>query len=294
MYNNIIQLPKISDPRGNLSFFENLEQIPFVIQRVFWIYDVPGGENRGAHAYFDTEEFIVAISGSFDVAIDNGNGEKQVFHLNRSYSGIYIPPMHWYEVLNFSTNSLCLVCASQKYNPSDYIRNYDEFCSMVRDSKPKFRIPIDSVLKREFQNNPITSTVYDCSIIELDKHHSNRKGNLSVVENHKDIPFDIKRCYYLYDVPGGESRGAHAHKSLFQLVVAASGSFTITLNDGKVKRTFSLNRPYHGLLITPGIWRELDDFSSGSVCLVMASEKYDGEDYIRDYDEFLKYKEIEK
>lgn len=134
------------------------------------------------------------------------------------------------------------------------------------------------------------STVYDCTIIELDKHHSDRKGNISVVENSKDVPFDVKRTYYLYDVPGGESRGGHAHKELRQLIVAASGSFTVTLDDGHVKRTFNLNRPYQGLYVVPGIWRTLDDFSSGAVCLVLASERYDEADYIRDYDKFLEYK----
>ena len=121
----------------------------------------------------------------------------------------------------------------------------------------------------------IGNTVFDCRIIELDKHHSDRKGNLSVVENFKDVPFGVKRVYYLYDVPGGESRGGHAHKALHQLIVAVSGSFAVTLDDGKDKKTFALNRPYQGLLIVPGIWRALDDFSSGSVCLVLASEKYD-------------------
>lgn len=134
------------------------------------------------------------------------------------------------------------------------------------------------------------NSVYDCTIIELDKHHSDRKGNLSVVQNGDTIPFDVKRVYYLYDVPGGESRGAHAHKELSQLIVAASGSFTVTLDDGKVKRSFLLNRPYQGLLVVPGIWRDLDDFSSGSVCMVLASHPYDKEDYIRDYDDFLEYK----
>lgn len=134
------------------------------------------------------------------------------------------------------------------------------------------------------------STVYDCTIIELDKHHSDRKGNISVVENSKDVPFDVKRTYYLYDVPGGESRGGHAHKKLRQLIIAASGSFNVTLDDGHVKRTFNLNRPYQGLYVMPGIWRTLDDFSSGAVCLVLASERYDEKDYIRDYNEFLKYK----
>lgn len=134
------------------------------------------------------------------------------------------------------------------------------------------------------------TSVFDCSMIELDKHHSERKGNLSVVENGDTLPFDVKRVYYLYDVPGGESRGAHAHKNLKQLIIAASGSFTVTLDDGKVKRSFTLNRPYQGLLVVPGIWRELDDFSSGSVCLVLASEKYDAEDYIRDYEKFIGFK----
>ena len=134
------------------------------------------------------------------------------------------------------------------------------------------------------------SIVYDCTIIELDKHHSDRKGNISVVENNETVPFEVKRTYYLYDVPGGESRGGHAHKELSQLIVAASGSFSVTLDDGNVRRTFLLNRPYQGLYVVPGIWRTLDDFSSGAVCLVLASHKYDEADYIREYNEFLNYK----
>ncbi|WP_019208911.1 sugar 3,4-ketoisomerase [Phocaeicola abscessus] len=134
------------------------------------------------------------------------------------------------------------------------------------------------------------ANVYQCSIIRMDKHHSERKGNITVVENNIVIPFDIKRIYYLYDIPGGEERGAHAHKELQQLIVAVSGSFDVVLDDGCVKRTFTLNRPYQGLLIVPGIWRELRNFSSGSVCLVLASHKYDENDYIRDYEDYLKYK----
>ena len=133
------------------------------------------------------------------------------------------------------------------------------------------------------------SAVYDCSIIQIDKHH-HAKGNISVIENWNTIPFAVKRVYYLYDVPGGESRGGHAHKELQQLIIAASGSFNVTLDDGRVKRTFTLNRPYQGLLIVPGIWRELDDFSSGSVCMVLASHLYEASDYIRNYDVFLNMK----
>lgn len=130
----------------------------------------------------------------------------------------------------------------------------------------------------------------DCYIIELDRHHSNRKGDISVVENEDAVPFDIKRIYYLYDVPGGVSRGGHAHRQLYQLIVAVSGCFTVTLDDGEQKKSFVLNRPYNGLLVKPGIWRILDDFSSGSVCLVLASEKYNEEDYIREYGEFIQFR----
>ena len=135
------------------------------------------------------------------------------------------------------------------------------------------------------------TTVYDCSVIELSKHHSDRKGNLSVVENDISVPFDVKRTYYLYDVPGGESRGGHAHKGLHQLIVAVSGSFSVTLDDGSIKRTYTLNRPYQGLLVVPGIWRTLDDFSSGAVGRVLASEGYTEDDYIRSYEDFIRFKE---
>jgi len=132
--------------------------------------------------------------------------------------------------------------------------------------------------------------VYDCTIVELDRHHSHRKGDISVVENSLTVPFNVKRVYYLYDIPGGASRGGHAHKILQQFVVAVSGSFSVILDDGIIKRSFHLNRPYQGLLIEAGIWRTLEDFSSGSVCLVLASELYDKEDYITDYEKFLEFR----
>ena len=133
------------------------------------------------------------------------------------------------------------------------------------------------------------STVYDCSIVEMQKNQ-NRAGNITIVESNTSIPFAIKRVYYLYDVPADEERGGHGHKELYQLIVASSGSFTITLYDGKTKRSFQLNNPNQGLLVVPGIWRELNNFSSGSVCLVLASMAYSEEDYIRLYDDFIKYK----
>lgn len=131
------------------------------------------------------------------------------------------------------------------------------------------------------------SSVYECSIVYLSKVH-NRAGNITAIENKKSIPFDIKRVYYLYDVPGGEERGGHAHYELQQFVVALSGAFDVLLDDGTNKKVVHLDRPFIGLHITTGIWRELLNFSSGSVCLVLASHKYDESDYIRDYDSFIR------
>ena len=133
------------------------------------------------------------------------------------------------------------------------------------------------------------STVHDCSIIELPKIH-NRAGNITPIENFINIPFKIKRIYYLYDIPGGEERGGHAHKNLRQLIVAASGSFDVLLDDGINRKIVHLNRPYFGLLMPNLIWRELMNFSSGSICLVLASHRYNEKDYLRNYKDFLKFK----
>ena len=130
----IIDLPKFLDARGNLSFAEPNSHVPFEIQRTYWVYDVPGGEASGGHAFFDTKESIIALSGSFDVIVDDGK-EKKTFHLNRSYYGLYIPQGMWREMDNFSTNSLALEFASTKYDPSDYIRDYAEFLKLKEDGK---------------------------------------------------------------------------------------------------------------------------------------------------------------
>jgi len=129
------------------------------------------------------------------------------------------------------------------------------------------------------------SSIFDCVILPLNKIH-NRAGNITILEGHNNVPFDIRRVYYLYDIPGGESRGGHAHKELSQLIVAASGSFNVLLNDGKNQKMVNLNRPDYGLFVVPWIWRELLDFSSGAICLVLASGKYDENDYMRDFHDF--------
>ena len=130
----IVELPKFLDARGNLSFVQNSTHVPFEIRRTYWLYDVPGGESRGGHAYKETEEFVIALSGSFDVIVDSGV-EKYTFHLNRSYYGLYIPKGMWREMDNFSTNSLALEFASTNYNPKDYIRDYNEFLKLKEDGK---------------------------------------------------------------------------------------------------------------------------------------------------------------
>ncbi len=128
----IVQLPKIEDPRGNLSIIEQFKNIPFEIRRVYWIYDVPGGDDRGEHAYKENQEFIVALSGSFDVILDDGF-EKKKYSLNRSYFGLYVPKGMWRKMTNFSTNSLALVLSSTDYSDDDYIMNYDEFKKWRRE-----------------------------------------------------------------------------------------------------------------------------------------------------------------
>lgn len=131
--------------------------------------------------------------------------------------------------------------------------------------------------------------IYSCNVLELSKIH-NPQGNITIVQSDSVLPFRVKRVYYLYDVPGGSERGGHAHKALQQMIVAASGSFDVILDDGAMKKTVHLNRPNYGLLVTTGIWREIINFSSGAICLVLASDKYDPSDYIHDYSEFLRIK----
>lgn len=282
----IVELPKFLDVRGNLSFAQEFSHIPFKIRRVYWLYDVPGGVARGGHAEKNNEELIIALSGAFEITIDDGTKSK-TFVLNRSYYGLYIPKGLWREIKEFSTNALALEFGSIPFTQDDYIRDYGEFKAYIKTNHPE--LTVAPLKERELLLNKKYS-VFDCSMVELDRHHSERKGNLTVVENGETLPFDVKRVYYLYDVPGGENRGSHAHKELSQLIIAASGSFTVTLDDGKCKRSFFLNRPYQGLYVKPGMWRDLEDFSSGAVCMVLASDVYKVEDYIRDYNSFIEFR----
>lgn len=288
----IIQLPKIADPRGNLSIVEQIKQIPFEIKRVHWIYDVPGGLDRGGHAFKETEEFIVALSGSFDVLIDDGNKHHK-FPLNRSYFGLYVPKGMWRTMTNFSTNSLALVLSSTDYDENDYVSDYEEYKVWRKDIS---KVPTITDARTSVKlNNPLSKymledakSVFDCSLCELNKMHD-PEGNLTYIYENVHVPFLINRVFYSYDIPGGESRGAHAHKHCHQFLIAASGSFEVVLDDGTNKRTVLLNRPFWGLHVPPGIWAAEQGFSSGSICLVLASHGYEEEDYIRNYEDYLRH-----
>ena len=288
----LMDLPKIVDPRGNLSIIEQKKHIPFEIKRAHWIYDVPGGIERGGHAYKETEEFIVALSGSFDVVVDDGF-EKSIYPLNRSYFGLFVPKGIWRTMSNFSTNSLALVLSSTDYDENDYVSDYSEYkiwrkdCSKVptkTDSKTSVNVNIPKAKLSTTEGR----SVFDCSLCELNKMHD-PEGNLTFMYENVHVPFPINRVFYSYDIPGGEDRGAHAHKMCHQFLIAASGSFEVVLDDGTNKRTVLLNRPFWGLHVPPGIWASEQGFSSGSICLVLASDRYSEEDYIRNYDDFLDY-----
>lgn len=281
----IIKLPKITDRRGNLSFLEMQQHIPFSIARTYWLYDIPGGQKRGSHAFKNQREIIIALSGSFDVILDDGK-EKRSYTLNRSYEALYVPNMMWRSLENFSTNAVCLVIASEPYNEDDYIRNYKTFKKFLPLIGNQDATPLAGQGKRIDSHY---HTVYDCSLIELPVI-KNRAGNITPVHSADNIPFSIERVFYIYDIPSGAKRGIHAHKYCHEVLIAASGSFEVELDDGVNKKTVLLNRPMLGLHIPPGIWATEKNYSSGAICLALASELYDSEDYIKTYTDFKKYR----
>ena len=284
----IIDLPKIEDERGNLSFIEGERHLPFAIRRAYWIYDVPGGEKRGSHAFRRQEEFIVALSGSFDVVLSDGVHEQRI-HLSRSYRGVYVPPMYWRTLENFSTNSLGLVLSSTHYDPEDYIWEIDR----LRSERAQSAI---SAAEVESPSLPLPDpkscyTLDDCQVLDLPGFTELRRGWLTAIEERSELlPFDLKRVFYIYDIPSGAVRGAHAHYEAWQFIVSASSCFEVVLDDGHQRKSIRLDRPFKGLLVPPGIWCHLHDFSSAAVALVLTSEGYDPKDYICDYEQYLEYR----
>ncbi len=288
----IISLPKITDPRGNLTFIEELKHIPFQIARAYWVYDVPGGETRGSHAFKEQHEIIVALSGSFDIVVHDG-GKEQRFTLNRSYQGLYLPPMTWRTVENFSTNSAYLVLSSHHFDANDYIRDFEVFISASKEYNNTDSEAAQTIVgqKSAATTALATTTIDDCKTIHLPRVVAGN-GHLTIVEGDNTIPYDIKRAYYLYDIPASSERGAHAHKKCHRFLVAISGSFDVELDDGVNKKTVRLDRPFYGLYVAPGVWTAIDSFSGGSICLSLASELYSEDDYIREYDEYQEYRNV--
>ena len=297
----IVQFPKFLDERGNLSVLESRKQVPFSFRRCYWIYDVPGGELRGSHAFRNQHEIIIALSGSFDAVIHDGNGERR-YSLSRTYYGLYLPPMHYRTLDNFSTNSLALVVSSTAYDESDYIWDRDDFCNQKKDWKfSPLPAPCNGTAPIGTASGIATfvaapdlesvrkATIDDCALMTLPRH-SERSGSLTSIENSKDNPFDVKRIFYLYAIPGGENRGGHAHKECHQMLVAASGAFDVKVSDGRNEKGYRLDRPYYGLHIPPGVWAEELNFSSGSICLALASQEFNESDYWRRFEDYLAFK----
>ena len=283
----ILNLPKIVDRRGNLSFLEAEKTVPFNISRVYWIYDIPGGQKRKSRAYIEQQEIIIALSGSFDVTTDDGKN-KQRYTLNRSYEALYIPNGVWHNIENFSTNSICLVLSSTSYDENDYIRNYKDYKKTLKSSAFKNIIIPDGEVASPKQSETY-STVYDCSLLEFPVR-KDRTGTITPIHSADTVPFPIRRVFYIYDIPSGESRGMHAHKRCHEVLVATSGSFEVELDDGTNKRIITLNKPMYGLHIPPGVWATEKEYSSGVTCLALASDIYDERDYIKSYSDFKKYR----
>jgi dTDP-4-dehydrorhamnose 3,5-epimerase-like enzyme len=279
---NIIPLSKIEDNRGNLTFIEAKKHVPFDIKRTYWVYDVPAGEIRGGYAFKQQSLVMVVLSGSVEVLINDGSKALNLC-LTRSDKALNLPPLSWMEFKNFSTNTVCLFLSSHIYDEKDYIRDFNEFIFLC-ETRPNFYEHMPNVVSVSKLNR--RPSVYDAFIIELSQI-GERNGHITIAEGVKDLPFEVKRVFYIYDIPAGVSRGAHSHKSCHQFLVATSGAFEVQLDDGRNKRTVRLDRPYYGLYIPPGIWANEQSFSGGVICLALTSHIYSEDDYIRNYKDFI-------
>jgi uncharacterized RmlC-like cupin family protein len=248
-----IELPKITDRRGILSFIEAGNHLPFPIVSACWIY---GNQRNKSNLQGIPDKVIVALSGSFTVLIDNGKDERRHI-LNNPAQALYIPSMMSYSLEGASTDSVCLVISSRSS-------------------------PVELSGKNE-KNELKKFSVEDCSLIKFPR----------IQNSDENIPFDIKRIFYIYDIPSGQTRGMHAHKYCHEVLIATSGSFQVELDDGTNKKNVVLDRPDYGLHIPPDIWATETGYSSGTVCLALASGIYDAENYIHTYSEFKKYRQHE-
>jgi dTDP-4-dehydrorhamnose 3,5-epimerase-like enzyme len=265
---SLVALPQIPEPRGNLTVLEECVHPPFPIGSVRWFYDVPAGTSWRAGESRLGDALIVALSGSFEVVLGRRRSRSAV-RLSRANTGLQVPAGLDWTVHDASTNSVGLVISSQE--------------NRLPSAGPG---PLDQ--SEPAALNP-ESTIDDCRTITL-PHRRDEHGSATEAVPREGVPFDIPRVYYLYDVPGGARRGGHAHRDLEQIVLAVAGAFDLLLDDGRRARSIRLDRAHSGVLIATGIWRELLNFSSGAICLVLASAPYDEADYVRDYDAFQREK----
>jgi dTDP-4-dehydrorhamnose 3,5-epimerase-like enzyme len=265
----LVSLPQIPEPRGNLTALEELVHFPFRTGRVRWFHDVPP-RTSWSDSESRVDALVVALLGSFDVIYDKQDSRRSV-RLNSASVGLHLGTSSQWRIEEASTNAVGLVISARPRSPA-------------RPEANRLDDAVAAEMSRE-------TAIDDCREIAL-THHRDSEGNVTEAIPWIDVPFGISRVYYLYDVPGGASRGGHAHRGLEEVLVAAAGSFEVALKDGRQAETIRLDRAHSGVYIAPGIWRELRTFSSGAICLTLASAPYDEADYIRDYHEFRREKHV--
>lgn len=286
-----VKIPKHEDLRGNLSFVEYGAggMSPFEIERVYWIYDIPAGRVRHGRALRRTHELIVAMSGSFTVRLERPDGEVADIFLDRSDRAAFVAAGTWREIVDISTNAVAMVLASGPFDAEEYIYDHAQFKQLGAEgehAESREEASVDASAEDHAEGHGISS-VADCRFIDLPRElHAN--GSLTAVGNGTGVvPFDVRRVFYLYDVPAGADRGGHSHHEAREVIVALSGSFDVVVDDGQDVRRFTLNRPFRGLYIPRGLWRTLDNFSGGAVALVLTSERFSEADYVRSYNQFV-------
>jgi len=245
-----VEIPRVNDPRGNLSFVQYPGALPFVTGEVRWFYDIPADGVDGFENRTDCDRVIVALSGAVEVEIDGCTAR-----LDRAYRGVYVPASKSARFSNFVTNSVVMVISAGTAANAE----------PVADPHP-------------------TSTLDEVRIVDLGRDTFCGGSSTGLVNNGD---FDVRRVFYLYDVPADSERGGHSHYQARELIVAAAGAFDVVLDDGKYRRTYHLDRPYQALYVPRGLWRELNHFSGGAVCLVLTTELFAEADYVRDYDRFI-------
>lgn len=259
---NITKLPVFTDSRGSLSFAEEKSQIPFNVHRTRWIYGASADSLKEERA--ESEMLIIALCGSADLKVNTADSSS-FFRLDASDMSLYVPKNAVVEMNSVSDDAFILLFEGDESKDGNVVNTQSVF---------------------ELQKDYLSR----CGIIELPLEEKTDNGGIVGVKNGSDLPFNVRRVYYMYDVPGHLSRGGHAHKYLHQIIIPAAGRFKVTLWNGRERVDYTLDDARRGLYVHSGIWNELSDFSPGAVCMVLASDLFDAEDYLsseQEYRDFL-------